>query len=621
MKKLMMTTVAALGFAALAQADVLNSTGFEEYGDKDFAVGRDDQGKGDNACYWFGTEGGDFTQTGLKTYEEAAIEAPANVPDAFKDAASNKTFLSVDTGNDVLLRRAANDPTLTIDLSSDGPVFFDADVKFTASETNVEATTGDKLLVWLKGDDTTTNLIVTAGLYNGTSGAYDKTQFIIDGDYSADKWYRLTVKATRVLSGDGENYTTAFNVYIDGELVTSGDTDLFYSLVQQTDKLATTIAEAGFQGTGALDNVVWTTTDPFPAEGTYTLKFTGDEGFGGEMVSVTVGGSNVVSAASFEKAGIGVSVKEVTVVAQSYTKGTVTPTTEAAGVTFSKVTMVETKVTNPEDPEESWPFYTYTFTVTVAEPAVGANYAIALSFVPGAVIDEDVDLTTQSKLSLDKDSIKEGEAAPTVTVMVGDNTLTVGTDYTVTTDYAAGTSKAGTYTITVTAVENSGYTGSKTITFTVTAEEVVPTEGEAAAGKSATVQAESEEAALTAVTVKVDDAVAAVLTPEQKATFADTFFTKTVVDNKDGTYTVSVAVKEGAVEAKLDEVVAEALETAADGEITKIPVGLCYKIESGSTVGLGTVAKGISTGAKIEVKGLSPEAGFYKVSLDVAPIE
>lgn len=485
MKKLMMTTVAALGFAALAQAEVLNSTGFEDYGDKDFAVGRDDQGTGDNACYWFGTEGGDFTKTGLKTYEEAAIEAPTNVPDAFKDAASNKTFLSVDTGNDVLLRRAANDPTLTIDLSSDGPVFFDADVKFTASETDVEATTGDKLLVWLKGDDTTTNLIVTAGLYNGTSGAYDKTQFIIDGDYSADKWYRLTVKATRVLSGDGENYTTAFNVYIDGELVTSGDTDLFYSLVQQTDKLATTIAEAGFQGTGALDNVVWTTTDPFPAEGTYTLTFTPDSDFSDNVYLVTVDGAEGDPAKGFETDGIGISKTTVTVVVKTPdVPGTVKPTTAAAGVTFSKV---ETTSKVIEDGEGSYTDYTYTFTVTVAEPAVGANYAIALSFVPGAVIDEDIDLATQSKLSLDKDSIKEGEAAPTVTVMVGDATLTVGKDYTVTTDYVAGTSKADTYTITVTAVEGSGYTGSKTITFTVTAEEpttvVTPTAAEIASGE------------------------------------------------------------------------------------------------------------------------------------------
>lgn len=616
MKKLIMTTVAALGFAALAQADVLNSTGFEEYVEYDFAVNTSDSGDPNTGTqYWTGT--GDFSQTVLKTYTEAGIAAPTNVPDAFTNAA-NTTFLSVDTGSDsdVMYRRAAVNPTDTFDLSNGKPVFFDANVKFTASETDVKVSDVDKLLVWLKTDEDsqTTNLVVTAGILDERGVVKTNETFVTDADVEADTWYRLTVKADV-----DEKNCTYFNVYIDDNLVSSDETTTFYSLVQ-SGSARYTIAEAGFQGTGALDNVVWTTTDPFPPEGTYTLTFTPDSGFSGNVYQVTVDGAEGDPNEGFETEGIGISKTTVTVVVKtSDVSGTVKPTTEAAGVTFSKV---ETTSEVMEEEGVSYTDYTYTFTVTVAEPAVGANYAIALSFVPGGVIDEDIDLATQSKLSLDKDSIKEGEAAPTVTVTVGDDTLTVGTDYTVATGYVAGTSKAGTYTITVTAVANSGYTGSKTITFTVTAEEVVPETGEAPADGSATVKAESEEAALAAVTVKVDDAVAAVLTtPELKAAFADTFFTKTVVDNKDGTYTVSVAVKEGAVEAKLDEVVAEALETAAAGEITKIPAGLCYKIESGSTVGLGTVAKGISTGVTIEVKGLTEAAGFYKVSLDVAPIK
>ena len=123
------------------------------------------------------------------------------------------------------------------------------------------------------------------------------------------------------------------------------------------------------------------------------------------------------------------------------------------------------------------------------------------------------------------------------------------------------------------------------------------------------------------MTVKVDDAVAAVVTAEQKDAFAAAFFNKTATDNGDGTFTVSVEVDEDAVEDVLDEVIEEALETASDGEITTIPAGLCYKIESGSTVSLGTEKKGVSTGAKIEVGGLSDAAGFYKVTLDVKPIE
>lgn len=519
MKKLIMTTVAALGFAALAQADVLNSTGFEKYGKNKFDVGRDDQGTGDNARYWLGT--GDFTQTVLAKYGEDPV--PANVPDAFTNAA-NTTFLSVDTGNDVLLRRAATDPTQTLALTN-GPVFFDANVKFTASEMDVVPSEGDKLLVWLKGDENsqTTNLVVTAGLYNALTEVYDQTNFTVVGDYAADTWYRLTVKAAV-----DDNKLTYFNVYIDGEPVVATDkTTDFYSLVQ-TGVNKYVIAEAGFQGTGALDNVVWTKTDPFPPEGTYKLTLTGADFSSG----VTLDGDAVADITNISE-DLAVSKKSVEVVVNvGDADGTFTAQSKNENVTIS----TPVRSTKKEEVEgEEFTYYFYTFTVTVAEPAVNANYAIALAFEVGG--------------------------------------------------------------------------------------EEVPTAGEAAAGGSATVKAADADAAVAAVTVTVDSEVAAALTAEQKAAFVASFFTKSVVDNQDGTFTVSVAVNGKAVEAKLDEVVAEALETAADGKITTIPAGLCYKIKSGSTVGLGTEAKGVSTGETIEVKGLTPEAGFYKVSLDVAPIK
>lgn len=522
MKKLMMTTVAALGFAVCAQADVLNSTGFEDYGANKFAVDTSDSGSPDSGTQYWTAEKGDFELTVLKTYGE---DVPTNLPDDFKTAGDY--FLSVDTGNDVLLRKAGADAG-SVDLTQ-GAVFFDANVKFTASETDVEVSEkdGDKLLVWLKGDDTATNLIVTAGVYNESTEKYDQTNFTVVGNYAADTWYRLTVKAAV-----DDNEHTYFNVYIDGEPVVATDkTTDFYSLVQ-TGVNKHVIAAAGFQGTGALDNVVWTKTNPFPVEATYKLTLTGAD-FANE---VTLDGDAVEDITNISE-DLAVSKKSVEVVVNvGIVDGTFTAQSENENVTIS-TPVRSTKAVEEEVEEgvtELVTYYFYTFTVTV-EPEAEANYTIALAFEAGEVD--------------------------------------------------------------------------------------VPTAGEAPAGGSATVKAESEAAAMAAVTVTVDSAVAAVLTPEQKATFADAFFKKTVVDHEDGTYTVSVAVNETAVKAKLDEVVAEALETAADGEITKIPAGLCYKIESGSTVGLGTVATGTSTGAKIEVKGLTEAAGFYKVSLDVAPIK
>ena len=533
MKKLMMTTVAALGFAVCAKAaddGVLNSTGFEDYGDNKFDVGTSDSGSPDSGTqYWTGT--GDFEQTVLKTYAEAEIKAPANVPDAFKAAASNKTFLSVDTGSDVMYRKAGSEAG-SVDLTQ-GAVFFDANVKFTASETDVVPSEGDKLLVWLKGDENsqTTNLVVTAGLYNKSTEEYDQTNFTVVGDYAADTWYRLTVKA------EVENEVTTFIVYIDGEQVSATYEDgvfgSFPSLVESGSDSGKLIEAAGFQGTGALDNVVWTKTDPFYVE---TEEFT---------VNVTL--------------------------AQTI-------------VTDGVEDMINGWTLNGEECSEN--------TGARGTVVVGENAKIEVLL--NIALPAKVTATVDDTVVADDNIVIEGnnDDGYTITIMIDGSSYKDGDKV----------------EVTIALTETSGG-------------EEVPTEGEAAAGGSATVKAADADAAVAAVTVTVDSEVAAALTAEQKAAFVASFFTKSVVDNQDGTFTVSVAVNGKAVEAKLDEVVAEALETAADGKITKIPAGLCYKIKSGSTVGLGTEAKGVSTGETIEVKGLTPEAGFYKVSLDVAPIK
>ena len=571
MKKLMMTTVAALGFAALAQAGVLNSTGFEEYGENDFAVGRDDQGTGDNARYWLGgTEGGDFTQTVLKKYGEDPV--PANVPDAFTNAA-NTTFLSVDTGNDVLLRRAATNPTDTLDLS-DGPVFFDADVKFTASETDVVASTGDKLLVWLKGDDTTTNLIVTAGLYNGTSGAYDKTPFIIDGDYSADTWYRLTVKATRVLSGDGENYTTAFNVYIDGKLVTSGDTKEFYSLLGQLDTKSTTLEAAGFQGTGALDNVVWTTTDPFPAEATYTLAVT-IEDENGDLTAITVNGTEYLINGSSLEIPFLASTKTLEVEASDIFEGMMIQ--EWNGVST---------------------------TITVADELEDGRIALTLTVVEDARIDVE---NATVVYSINADTIKVGDAAPTVTsVTVNEAVLTLGTDYTVT---SVGTVEAvGEYKL---IIDGKGaYKGQIQKTFTVQAAGPdVPAEAETVPGTPVQVKATDSEAAVEAVTVQGVNGT--VYEASQK------YYTKAAVETgTEGVFEVTVALNETELKTDVNKAVEAALAAVDTGATSvALPAGFYYKVESGSALPIATTATGTPDGSEIEVKGLTKAAGFFKVSV------
>ena len=82
-------------------------------------------------------------------------------------------------------------------------------------------------------------------------------------------------------------------------------------------------------------------------------------------------------------------------------------------------------------------------------------------------VQQDIDIK-DAVITLAADSIEFGEYAPAITsVVVNETTLTEGDDYTVTCDYEKGVSGVGTYTYTLTAVKDSGYTGTATKDFTV----------------------------------------------------------------------------------------------------------------------------------------------------------
>ncbi len=529
MKKLMMTTVAALGFAALAQAEVLNSTGFEDYvkNNNDFAVNTSDSGSPDSGTqYWTGT--GDFSQTVLKTYGEDVVK-PTNLPDDFETAGDY--FLSVDTGNDVMYRKAGAEAG-SVDLNQ-GAVFFDANVKFTASETDVEASDGDKLLVWLKGDDTKTNLVVTAGLYNALTGEYDPTNFTVDavdGDYAADTWYRLTVKAAV-----DDNKLTYFNVYIDGEPVKATDkTTDFYSLVQ-TGVNKYVIAEAGFQGTGALDNVVWTTTDPFPP--VEVDEFTASVTL--EQVRLAGNENDIVDAWALEgedKTGTYAATATVAVgddakfVVRMVSAWDVTVTATINGVQVDQANIVKTDGEGDEEGSS-----VYTITIDGSKYGDGDTAALVITITEN-----------------------EGGDEPEDTTEINAN----GTGY---------------------VADEDGTTYTKA----------------------------AVEAMVTVVAPNADS-----LSNEAKAAY-NAYFTKTATYNADThKWEVTAALNETALKADVKVAVEEAL-AAVDAGATSValPAGFYYKVESGSALPIATTATDVSTGAKIEVKGLTKAAGFFKVSV------
>ena len=364
MKKTMLALMATVGLAFGAKA--VNSTGFESYTD-DFAYDKTDEGGTVGDHYWVVTNATpDLGVTVLTAYGVP----PAYVPWAFTNKANN-TYLKVDTSNEVLYRSVeAVDDVNALNAGTEigvGGLYFDANVQFTASNAEPDYDSADKLVVWLYNNEDagTTNLMVTAGVWDNDDGIYKPHDFEIDGTYSADTWYRLTVKA--MIDGG----LTKFVVYVDDEqLKVGGTAAVFNSLVQTGDNKATLTA-VGFKGTGAVDNLVWTTDNPFPVvEPTtvaLTVELTDDDGVFNSLTA-QVGDAVAAEVNVDNPAPIVAAVDDViTFVAKVYAG--YTPTVQGYEVQ---------KSAEPITIDDQDDGYAYTFTVTVDQTMVDDGLTLTI---------------------------------------------------------------------------------------------------------------------------------------------------------------------------------------------------------------------------------------------------
>jgi hypothetical protein len=269
MKKLLIATMAAASLAFCAKADFAeNGTSFEGL-----------------------TEGAAFNPT--DTY----WTIPTDTDDVFKitnvtysadatkqhwDWTDGEKALFIDTANPILRNAnpVPNDDTTIINPPQDvtTPIFFDSVVQFTATDVAGERTANDKLRIWLymSPDDvsetnpglfneTTTKktLVITAGVLETNDGV----QSIVKKDYDtgieieSESWHRLTIKS---FLNDAKT-KLMFNVWIDGAkdpITADGVTD-FLSLVTPNVNSDNYLQGVAFDGKGAVDDIVFTTTDPF----------------------------------------------------------------------------------------------------------------------------------------------------------------------------------------------------------------------------------------------------------------------------------------------------------------------------------------------------------------------
>ena len=331
MKKLLFATALVASAAAFADGPInaISFEGYTA--GNTFANGvaeKDETGtvKTPNGPYFY--YDGEQDGSSVKAFGGENAAAPNISPRSTYFSGNNLNYLDLSTEGGILWRGINNitqggtEQAPTYDLgtaanvSADG-IYLDTLVQFTPTEDGgtPELDGEDKLAIWLnvetrEGQLPVTNLMVRAGYIDDANGISFATasNFVLNtaSPVVAGQWYRLTVKAiadaTQCKAKNSEynpNGITCFEIYLDGvQLATTTTTisDAYieraieaseYGWLDQTtdadfitylqsgkvfpslkgETTDDTLAAVGFKGSGALDDIVWTTEDPFASSG------------------------------------------------------------------------------------------------------------------------------------------------------------------------------------------------------------------------------------------------------------------------------------------------------------------------------------------------------------------
>lgn len=278
MKKLLITTLAAVSVGLCAKAE--DTSTFTENGTSfEGLTAGDVFNPPDTDTYWtIPTDTDDVFKITNVTYSADATKQ-------HWDWTDGEMALSIDTANPILrnVNPVPQDDTTIINPPQDvtTPVFFDSVVQFTATDVapSMENNTTDKLAVWLytSPDDVSdtnlglfgetspiTRVAVTAGYLDGAT--LKTKNYITNIEVEPDTWHRLTIKSFKNDIGD-----LLFNIWVDRTQVSGKET--FEGQTTMTDFLSrisdavnsdtyNKLQAVAFDGKGAVDDIVFTTTAP-----------------------------------------------------------------------------------------------------------------------------------------------------------------------------------------------------------------------------------------------------------------------------------------------------------------------------------------------------------------------
>ena len=285
MKNLTFALACASAFALFAAIDVPKAD-FENYTEETGWTVANKVEPGSQSTYWLyeGASGSEDGST-VKAYGGENLSAPA---------AGGQQYLELSTEGGTLWRSLAAGDTSAADIADKlgaaqalpaGGLYIDTMVQFTPTEDGgAPDTTGDdKLAIWLNVDSSSeapvTNLMVKASVVDD-QGTRTPTTFTLTnaGAVKAGEWYRLTVKAIGDITENDE--VPGFQVLLDGTLMVAdkmtvteeyaellGNDDINSKTVFASLSSAATLQAVGFKGSGALDNLAFSETEPQPTPG------------------------------------------------------------------------------------------------------------------------------------------------------------------------------------------------------------------------------------------------------------------------------------------------------------------------------------------------------------------
>ena len=325
--KFMLAAATAIGLASATQADTqdYNSTGFERLAvDTAVTTGVIEDGAVNSYFYYAGS----VAEDNESVIAAAGIARPRGAEniDAGRD-----NILQVSTGTDPLVRTYAPMNGQTAQFAPiTADTYVDTLVQFTVTPYTDTVTPGanDKLMVYLGentndvGEVTSKSLKVIAGYIGSSAQVSAKEYEVANVSVDTNTWYRLTVKTIPDISVDdqgtsGNNgHFMGFQIFIDGTLCTlnekpyddaetSGAWDLveysiYYTAIDNKQMVPSILATSndqnkssklqgvGFAGEGKVDDIVFSTLDPFDFS---IVDFT------------LLNGTNSITAVSFTIAG------------------------------------------------------------------------------------------------------------------------------------------------------------------------------------------------------------------------------------------------------------------------------------------------------------------------------